>query len=562
MKDKFLTAVLLLGLFASRGAFAQNQYCLPHFANGKFGTVSFRTTFILFNNTNSPVQAVLAISDDGGNPLSTTIGGLGSGSQFTLNLDAGATSILQTDGSGNGAVGAAKVTATAVIGVSAIFTIYDANGNYMTEAGVGSSDPLTDFVLPVDSTGAFLTGLALFNPGDSAAAITLTLINTDGGQADSPASKSLSAGGHTAFFVAAAGQLFPSVTNFRGTLRVRSSVPIAALVLRQYQNSTQLSYTSLPAVPSTSTRLGLNLAHAANGSYGSISFKTSFLIFNISSSAANVVLTLTRDNGSAFVVTFPGSGPGTGTNNTFSFTLAAGASVFLQTDGLGAGTSGSATITSDVPIGASAIFTVFDSHGQFQTEAGVGDSPVLTSLTIPVDLTGSFDTGVAFFNPGSGSTVLSFTLLDSTGTIAGSGSQQTLVAKNHLAVFVDQLFPGTKNFRGSLAVSASAGVSATTLRQNSVSSSYTTYTTLPIASGTASGRAQVALLLSKTETGITATGNLRLDETLSSGFKLSGTVTGSNPSDSSQGRSITASAGGNSQYASMVNPQTHKYLMV
>ncbi|HYK90598.1 MAG TPA: hypothetical protein VE398_17630, partial [Acidobacteriota bacterium] len=45
------------------------------------------------------------------------------------------------DGQGNGVVGAATVTATAAVGVSAIFTVYDANGNYMTEAGVGSSQP-------------------------------------------------------------------------------------------------------------------------------------------------------------------------------------------------------------------------------------------------------------------------------------------------------------------------------------------------------------------------------------------------------------------------------------
>lgn len=338
MKYKFLAVMAFLMLFLAKGAYAQNQYYLPQVADGNFGSVSFRTTFILFNNTDASVVATLKLTDNTGNPLIVTIGGLGSGSQFNITLGAGATNILQTDGSGNQAVGAATVTATAAIGVSAIFTIYDASGNYMTEAGVGNSSPVTEFVLPVDSTGFFLTGLGLFNPGSSNASITMTLINTDGSQANRT-TQSLGGGAHSAVFV---GQLFPTVSNFRGTLLVQSSVPIAALVLRQYQTSTQLSYTSLPTVPRSSTKLTLNLAHVANGNYGSISFKTSFLIFNISSSPATVALALTQDNGSPFTVTIPGSGSGTGTNSTFSFTLAAGASVFLQTDGLGAGTAGAA----------------------------------------------------------------------------------------------------------------------------------------------------------------------------------------------------------------------------
>jgi len=551
MKSKSLAVVTFLMLFLARGAYAQNQYYLSHVADGNFGDVSFRTTFILFNNTDANVVAILELTDNTGNPLTVTLGGLGSGSQFTITLGAGATSILQTDGSGNQAVGAATVTATAAIGVSAIFTIYDASGNYMTEAGVGNSSPVTEFVLPVDSTGFFLTGLGLFNPGSSDASITMTLFNTSGIQVDRT-TQPLGRGAHSALFLAAERQLFPTVSNFRGTVLVQSSVPIAALVLRQYKTSTQLSYTSLPTVPHSSTKLTLNLAHVANGNYGSISFKTSFLIFNISTSPANVALALTKDDGSQFTTTIPG----TGTNSTFNLNLAAGGSVFLQTDGLGAGTTGAATITSNVPVGASAIFTVYNTQGQFQTEAGVGDAPVLTSLTLPVDITGTYDTGVAFFNPGNTSTTLTLKLLDANGVLASSMTQP-LAAKNHLATFVDNLFPGTSNFRGSLAISAAAGVSATTLRQNSVSPSYVTYTTLPTASGTATGKTAAAPLLSKTETGIDATSNLTMNETLPPGFKLSGTISGPG-----KGTAVVASAGQSNIFSGPVNQQTGKYLIV
>ena len=555
MKFRFLTVGLFLALFLAQGAYAQNQYYLPHVANGNFGAVSFRMTFILFNNTDASVVAILKLTDDNGNPLNVTIGGLGSDDEFIITLGAGATNMLQTDGLGNGSVGAATVTTTAAIGVSAIFTVYDANGNYMTEAGVGSSAPVTEFVLPVDVTGPFNTGLALFNGGSGNAAITAILLGTDGVET-ARTTKSLRGSGHLAIFAAGPGQLFPSLSNFRGTLVIQSSVPIAGLVLRQYQTSAQTSYTSLPAVPRSSTKLTMNLAQVANGSYGSVSFKTSFLIFNISPSPANVALALTKDDGSPFTVSIPGSGPGTGTNSSFTFTLAAGASVFLQTDGSGAGTSGAATMTSNIPVGAAAIFTVLNSQGQFQTEAGVGDSSVLTSLTLPVDITGSFDTGIAFFNPGTGSIILTFKLLDASGVLVNSKTQP-LASKNHLATFVDNLFPGTSNFRGSLAISATGGVAATTLRQYDFGR---TYTTLPTASGTATGKTAVVPLLSKTQTGITALPNnpdVNVNATLLPGFKLSGTISGAG-----QGASVIASAGGNNIFAGTINPLTGKYLVV
>jgi hypothetical protein len=239
-----------------------------------------------------------------------------------------------------------------------------------------------------------------------------------------------------------------------------------------------LSYTSLPVVPTSSTKLTLNLAQVANGSYGGASFKTSFLIFGVSPGTANVTLSLTKDDGSPFSVTMPGRG----TNSTFSFSLAKDAAMFLQTDGAGALAAGAATIISNAPIGASAIFSVFDPQGGFQTESGVGDSPVLTSMTLPVDITGNYSTGVAFFGPGGAT--LTFRLLDAKGVNIGSSATRTLKVKGHLAEFVTELFPGTSNFRGSLAVSSTSGVAALTLRQNSVPLSYTT---LPVASGTATG---------------------------------------------------------------------------
>ena len=471
---RFLAAGFVSLVFVS-SAYAQNRYYLPHVANGDYGDGSFRMTFILFNNSDAGTSALLELTSDAGLPLTVTITGLGTGSQFTIPLSAGATQILQTDGLGNMVAGAAVVTSATDIGVSAIFTIYDKNGHYVTESGVGSSAPLTAFVLPVDTTGLFNTGLALFNFGGVDASITLILRGT-GGQQIATTPMMLRSHGHIAKFISGTAQLFPAATNVQGTLLVQSTVPIAAMVLRQ--NLTPLSYTSLPVVSTTSTKQTLNLAHAANGTYTGGSFKTSFLIFNISASPANVTLALTQDNGTPLSVTVPGYG----TRSSFPFNnLAAGASIFLQTDGSGALSVGAATITSNVPIGASGVFTVFNTQGAFQTEAGVGDSPVLTSLTLPVDITDTVDTGVAFFGP-AGAT-LTFQLRSESGKLVGSRATRNLDAKGHLAEFASQIF-GTRNFRGSVGITATSGVAALALRQHS-SPPVLSYTTLPVASGAA-----------------------------------------------------------------------------
>ena len=99
------------------------------------------------------------------------------------------------------------MTSTSSIGVSAIFSYFDTGGNYVTETGVGSSDPQTDFVLPVDSTGFFDTGVGLINNSGGSATVTMTLRDTTGAQVGSPlVLPPLANGAHKAGFVAGAGQ--------------------------------------------------------------------------------------------------------------------------------------------------------------------------------------------------------------------------------------------------------------------------------------------------------------------------------------------------------------------
>jgi hypothetical protein len=172
-------------------------------------------------------------------------------------------------------------------------------------------------------------------------------------------------------------------------------------------------------------------------------------------------------------------------------------------------------------------------------------------LTLPVDVTGGFDTGVAFFSPSGAN--LSFRLLDSNGNVAASNVTRTLSGNGHFAEFATQIFPGTSNFRGTLAVSSTSGVAALTLRQNLTPLSYTT---LPVTSGTATGKTAAAPLLSQTVTGIDATSSVTLNRTLQAGFKIAGTFSGSGTP-----AQVIASSGQN-LYAGIVDVVTRRYTIL
>lgn len=173
MKITLATAVLIAPLFLTNVANAQNKYYLPQIANGDYGSGRYKMTFVLFNQTDTDTTANLDLTDDNGIPLVMTVDGT-TASSFAIQLPAGASRLLQTDGQGSVVVGAATVTCATNIGVSAIFSIYDANGNYLTETGVGNSEALTSFVLPVDTTGLFNTGVALFNRNSGSVTYTMT----------------------------------------------------------------------------------------------------------------------------------------------------------------------------------------------------------------------------------------------------------------------------------------------------------------------------------------------------------------------------------------------------
>ncbi len=461
-----------LACFWAGNAFAQNIYYLPQIANGG-DEGRFKTTFVLCNNSSAAVTANLDLFDNNGNPLIMNVGG-SSNSHFVIQLPAGSSRLLETNSQGSLVSGVARLSSSAKIGVSEIFRVYEVDGIHFTETGINSATPLSSFVLPVDTTGNFNTALAFLNTANSNATATLTLRDNSGKQSWAPVTLTIGANKHIARYISGSGQLFPSASNFQGSLLVQSSQPLASVALRE--NSYPLSYTALSSIPTNSLDQTQYFPQVANGSFGNGAYKTSFLITNISAKPANVTLSLTDDNGNPVNMTIIGQGK----HSNFAFSpLASGASLSLQTDGTGSLTTGAATIASDVPIGVSGIFTIFDSAGAFQTEAAVSGSAGLSSITIPVAVTGAFDTGIAFQGITSSAASLNLQLMDESGTAVGTSLKLDLPAKGHMAKMVSELFPQISNFQGSLLVSSTADLAALILRINN---SPLSLTTLPVIS--------------------------------------------------------------------------------
>ncbi len=459
----------------------ETSYYLPHVLSGQYGEGSFRTTFVLVNNTDSSVSVALRLTRGDttidGNPVPVSIPGLGTNSAFSFALAPGATRFLQTDGTGSLVSRAAVVTTSAPIGVSAIFSDYDSRGNFLAESGADASSLVQEFVFPVDEAGPIETSLALYSPQGSE--VSLTLLDTAGAQQI----------GHIGYNLAADERsLLNRVTenlpgeNFRGTAVLHASAPVAALALRGRQAS--YPHASLPVVARTAGKTSWSLAQVVNGGFGSGRFATSFQIFNLSPGPANVIVMLTRDDGTPLVITIPDKGTG----SRFNFTLPPGAATFLETDGTGPMASGAAVIASDARIGASAMLRVLDLQGNLLSETGMGDSPVLSQFTFPVDVTASFDTGIAFHNPSTDmGVILNLVLVGAEGEVAGR-TQLIVPAKSHIARLASELFPGTANFQGSIAVTGTGSVAVLALRQNTTAGT-PSYTNLPVTLGVAQGPA-------------------------------------------------------------------------
>ncbi len=159
-----------------------------------------------------------------------------------------------------------------------------------------------------------------------------------------------------------------------------------------------------------------------------------------------------------------------------SFTLSPLGSATLSTTGVGDLFTGSATISSNIPISAVIRFDIAGIG-----VAGVAASQVLTSAIAPVRRTGTLSSGVAFRNIGTSTIEVTLELKDESGNVVSGGTEtRTLAGNAKIAEFIEFLFPEaqTTTFTGTICVTAQSGQIAVIALELDVFNNV--FTTLPV----------------------------------------------------------------------------------
>jgi hypothetical protein len=393
---------------------------------------------------------------------------------------------------------------------TAVFSLMQ-NGVVVSEAGVPPSPPTTAARLFVDhgikvpsgplQSGAgpvdVYTGIAVVNPGTSAANVTYTLRDVQG-QTLAVGHGTLAAGVHRARFLNQLSELAPdfvlppgfaSSTRY-GTLEVASEQALSVLALRMTVNQGgDTLFTSVPVADLTraASSTSLYFPQVADGD----GYTTSLILLNTSGATQTGTLRFYADDGTPMVV---GRIDGASDTN-FRYSIPAVGAYLLQTDGSpGTVHVGSLQLTPDTgtttPVGAGLFSRT--SGGNLVTESGVAAATPTNHARVYVDLSGGHDSGLALAATDGGSQTVTLRAYQADGaTAAGAGSATVNLGGNgHRAAFVGQWISGLPaNFRGVLDISAPATFAALTLRSLVNGRGDFLLTTFPIADLTRSAPA-------------------------------------------------------------------------
>lgn len=219
------------------------QFFFPQIGFGQSSGMSFNSTLVFLNTSSTAQSATVDFFDADGLPLEVDFGGLGTGTSFEIPLAPGQSTFDAVSSVEELKTGYARVsTGDAVAGV-AIFSGSDLEtGAVLFEAGVPASSLSSSFSVVVDSVGSADTGLAVVNPGATAANVTVRLYDEEFVLVAETVVV-VEAGGHLPRFI---HELFADdpdaealAEEFSGVLTVSSDQPLAAVVLRQNDDPNQ-----------------------------------------------------------------------------------------------------------------------------------------------------------------------------------------------------------------------------------------------------------------------------------------------------------------------------------
>jgi hypothetical protein len=210
----------------------------PQFADGG----GYTTSLVLLNTSNETETGTLQLLNSSGGSLNVNQVGGASGSVFRYSIPSGGAFRFQTDGSpATLSTGWAQLTPDAGTStpIGAGVFGYNPGAFLVTESGIPAAVPTRHARIYVDMSGGHDTGLAIANPYNLNASITITAFQSDGvtGIGTSQGPLQLPAGGYSAFF---ADQFITGLpAGFTGVLDITSSTAFAALTIRSLYNERQ-----------------------------------------------------------------------------------------------------------------------------------------------------------------------------------------------------------------------------------------------------------------------------------------------------------------------------------
>jgi len=375
------------------------------------------------------------------------------------------------------------------------------NGAVVSEAGIPASPPTQTARIFIDfrtgvaaGTGTIdvRTGLAIVNPGTTAANLSFTLRDSSG-QTIASGQGTLPAGAHRAKFIDELNTIAPnfslpanfSTSTLYASLEISSSQPVSVLALRltiNQRGDTLLTSTPIADLSRPQSASNIYFPQLADGG----GFITSLVLLNTSASTETGTISLFNDDGSALSLQAAGGAAASG----FQYSIPASGFFVFKTAGSGNSTQAGwvrvAPSSGNAPVGAG-IFS-YSPQGILVTDSGVPSVLPTTKARIYVDKSNGHDTGIALANPGNAGANISISAFQTDGIVSvGTSTPLPIASNGHKAAFAGQLVSGLPaNFTGVVEITSATPFAALTLRSLTNSRNDTLLTTFPVADETQS----------------------------------------------------------------------------
>jgi hypothetical protein len=429
---------------------------VPHIAAEE----NWNTLFTLVNKGIASAQTQLSFfGDPNGSltlPLTFPQQSSASGPIFTTALgqtiSSNASLIVQTAGPQTPPVlvGSAQLAATGAVDGFAIFHLIPGAQEAFVPLETRNAN---SYLLAFDNTGGVVLGVAVENVSAQAGSIGIVIRDDTGAQIGS-GTISMLANGHTSFVLSTQ---YPVTANKRGTVEFDTPPggQISVLGIRTTPLGTTNTLTTIPALANVGSNGG-SIAHLATGN----GWQTTFVLVNSGTNAAQVNLNFFADVTGAplsLPVSFPQVGSAVSTVSSVTQTLAAGATLLVQSAAPlsnPAPTTGSAQLTTSGNVSGFVIFR-YNPNGQ---EAVVPlESRTANGYLIAFDNTAGTATGIALNSISSQTVNVPVVVRDDAGNQIATDTLN-LAANGHLAfTLATDKYPMTANIRGTIEFDTPAG---------------------------------------------------------------------------------------------------------